>query len=78
MKITAGEVWKIDHVRKGPLTVRVLRDVETSDPDAFTDVEIIEGEVRSISGNLGERQVAFPGDAIGIRASLAQWIERLK
>ena len=79
MQIRKGEVWKIDG-RKGPLTVKVLQDVESDSEDFFT-AKIIEGTVRylSMENNFYQRVdgQGTPGHCIELRASLYRFLEKV-
>lgn len=73
------EVWKIEHGRKGPLTVRLLEDPATA--DTFFEAEIIEGRARYASGMCQHAQamngLGTPGDTITMRTTLVKFVERV-
>ena len=67
-------VWKIEHSRKGELTIKLLRDVTD---DEWIYCEIVEGHPKmlSIAGNL---EPPGPGSQETYRNSLITWIEKLE
>lgn len=78
MSIKSGEVWDIQHQRKGALTIWFLRDFV--DADEWIEGEIITGRVRyaSTANRLSQLEdgLGTPGDTLTMRQSYVRFIKR--
>ena len=68
----AGEVWEIDHGRKGRMSIRLLKDVEDED-DTFVEAVILDGTARYMAEDAREA-----GESLTMRVSLVRWIKKVK
>ena len=79
MKPQVGEVWQIEHSRKGPLVIRVLEDPAADD---FFAGEIIEGKVAFMSQSNRDAQrsdgLGTAGDTIRMRGSFTKFVSRVE
>ena len=72
MKIISGEVWLVQHRRKGDFTARVLDPVDTDGPgDQSIRLEIVDGTARFLAA-----EDAVAGDVITVRAAFCRFVER--
>lgn len=60
--IKAGEIWRVNHSRKGPLTLKFAQD--STDLDEWIVAEIIDGRART----------GTPGDTITVRRAFLTFI----
>lgn len=78
--VKKGEIWEVNG-RKGPLTIRLLQDVEQAQKDGFFSVEIIAGKVQYLSADNNALQLfegmGTPGDVITMRTTLTHFNKRL-
>lgn len=76
----AGEVWKING-RKGPLTVRLMEDVDPA-VDGFFDVHIVEGRAQFLSRMYNDLQqvngLGTQGTEMSLRTTLTHFLTREK
>lgn len=81
MKIKAGETWKVNHCRKGDLTIKFATGGDTSDAGSWLRGTIVEGRALFMSdeNRLAQREEGrgTPGDEITMRASFITPIERI-
>lgn len=69
--VKVDQVWKINHSRKGNLTVKFLHDADL-DKDEWVDAEIIDGIAHYISENNRSS-----GDTLEMRSSFVTLLEAL-
>jgi hypothetical protein len=78
MPIRSGEIWDVEHQRKGTLTIWFLRDV--ADADEWIEGEIVEGRVcyASAGYRIAQFEDGFgtPGDTLTMRHSFVRFIKR--
>lgn len=79
MKIKKGEIWNTSG-RKGVLTVKVLKDIDTKIDDFFP-AEIVEGKASyvSIESNLIQKLegVGEQGGVIMLRTTLTSFLKKV-
>lgn len=79
MKPQVGEVWHIDHSRKGPLIIKVLDDPSA---DTFFSGEVVEGKVRYASQSNRDAQrlngQGTSGDVIRMRGEFTRFVSRVE
>jgi hypothetical protein len=79
MKLAKGEIWKTDG-RKGPLTLKLMQDVDT-DEDGFFNAQILEGTARFISEAYQDAQrnigLGMVGSSLLFRTTLTTFVERV-
>jgi len=70
--MNVGDKYVMDHHRKGPMTVEIVKD-----NGEWVDVKILKGRVSyaSTSHNFAQRHYGLgtEGDTITVRKSLADW-----
>lgn len=76
-----GELWRIEDVRKGPMTIRLHSDVSEIDDSLYADLEAgkpsyLANETRIGSPFAGFKPVAGQ-DAMCFRQCLVRWIEKV-
>lgn len=78
MQIKPGEIWDIEHERKGALTIWFLRAF--ADADEWIDGEIVAGRVVFASAGNHMAQIesglGTSGDTLAMRHSFVRFIKR--
>lgn len=70
----AGEVWDIDHQRKGAFTA--LFEEDMTDPGEWVRLMVVEGKARFVSIENRMMGAGTPGDSFGVRISFIRLIRR--